>query len=210
VREFSGGKAVLELCCGAGRICLELARAGFNVTGIDLDDRMLAFARQAAATESQSIRTRLSFDQADVCTFDLGRQFDFIIFEDDGFVYLLDQEDQLACLQQVVTHLTDCGRFLLIFNTPQRELDDDHEREFTYDPLTQIKTCACTWAATGPDGERVAVREGFERRRMTYRYELDLLLKGTGLEVLSRWGDLNCAPFTDPRRQEYHYLCRRV
>jgi len=216
VREFSGGSSVLELCCGAGRLCLELARAGLDVTGIDLDDRMLAVTQQAAAGEREPVRNRLRFRQADVCTFSLDERFDFIILEDDGFVYLLDTQDQLACLERIRTHLGDQGKFFLSFPTPQRELDGDYARnilggeDFTYDPQRQIKTCRCAWTTVGHDGTRTTVREGFERRRLTYPCELDLLLQGSGLTVLARWGDLDRAPFTDPSRQDYHYLCARA
>jgi SAM-dependent methyltransferase len=216
VREFSGGNSVLELCCGAGRLCLELARAGFEVTGIDLDDRMLAFAQQAALAEGEPVRDRLRFLQLDVCTFSLDGRFDFVIFEDDGFVYLLDTQAQSACLERIRAHLTDQGKLLLCFPTPQRELDADYAgsvlsgEDFTYDPQTQIKMARCAWTAVDPDGNRSVIREGFERRRLTYPCELELLLKASGLAVLARWGDLDRAPFTDPNRQDYHYLCSRA
>jgi len=209
VRQL-GAQSVLELCCGGGKLCLELAVAGFDTTGIDLDDRMLAFAQAAAASLPRSVQRRVRFQQADMCTFDLGQRFDVVILEDDGFVYLLDLQDQLACLQRVVAHLADDGRFLLNFNTPQRELYEDHEREFTYDPQTQIKTCHCVWTSLEGDGTPTTVSEGFERRRLTYPCELELLLRVAGLTVMERWGDMKGTPFTNPALQEYHYLCRRT
>ena len=38
-------RAVLDAGCGMGRVAIELARRGFDVDGVDLDDELLAFAR---------------------------------------------------------------------------------------------------------------------------------------------------------------------
>src|SRR5271165_6841628 len=40
------GAAVLDLCCGDGRITRQLQRRGFSVTGLDGSERMLTLARQ--------------------------------------------------------------------------------------------------------------------------------------------------------------------
>ncbi|HUS47788.1 MAG TPA: methyltransferase domain-containing protein [Phycisphaerae bacterium] len=215
-RDFCGGQSVLELCCGAGRLCIELARAGYDVTGIDLDERMLRTARRALGQESADTQARARFTQDDVTRFDLDRQFDLIMFEDDGFVYLLDQADQLACLDRVRRHLAPEGWFLLAFTTPQRELDQDYagrvlgSAEFEYDPLRQVKTCLCSWTVADQAGGESVVQEGHERRRLTYPCELELLLRSSSLEVVERWGDLERTPFRDPCRQDYHYLCRKA
>ena len=43
------GKSILELACGTGRITITLAKAGFEVTGIDYADGMLQEAREKSA-----------------------------------------------------------------------------------------------------------------------------------------------------------------
>jgi SAM-dependent methyltransferase len=43
------GSQVLDLCCGQGRHAVELARRGFQVTGLDISGERLALARQRAA-----------------------------------------------------------------------------------------------------------------------------------------------------------------
>ena len=37
--HLKGGERILDLACGFGRHCLELARRGFSVTGVDVTDR---------------------------------------------------------------------------------------------------------------------------------------------------------------------------
>ena len=47
LREI-GGTRVLDAGCGTGRVAIELARRGFSVVGMDLDDSMLTAARANA------------------------------------------------------------------------------------------------------------------------------------------------------------------
>ncbi|MEE8153873.1 MAG: class I SAM-dependent methyltransferase, partial [Phycisphaerales bacterium] len=40
------GRRMLEPACGSGRLVAAMARRGFNVTGFDLSEEMLRFARR--------------------------------------------------------------------------------------------------------------------------------------------------------------------
>lgn len=204
LKEFSRGKRVLELCCGAGKLAIQLAREGYEVTGIDLSASMLSVARRQSAGEDESVRQRIRLMQGDVCTFDLGEMFDFVILEDDAFHYLLTQEEQLACLRRVQRHLADDGYLLLSFETPQMELADRQARD--YDPVRQILTLQNEWTVVDEKGKRSVVRQGTERRRQTYPCELELLLRCAGLEPVRRWGDWQRAPFD--AQQGYVYLVK--
>lgn len=70
----------LELGCGAGCWCIELARRGFDVTGVDLAPEAISWARQKARAAGLDIR----FVQADVLALAdwADARFDFIL---DGF-----------------------------------------------------------------------------------------------------------------------------
>jgi 2-polyprenyl-3-methyl-5-hydroxy-6-metoxy-1,4-benzoquinol methylase len=50
----TGGR-ILDLCCGAGRHALELARRGFAVTGVDRYRPYLDSARSAANAEGLGV-----------------------------------------------------------------------------------------------------------------------------------------------------------
>jgi SAM-dependent methyltransferase len=63
--ELAPGARVLDVACGHGRHSLELARRGFDVTGVDLSPRAIAFAREAAEREALSA-TFLERDARDV------------------------------------------------------------------------------------------------------------------------------------------------
>src|SRR5437016_14614215 len=48
------GARIADIPCGAGRLSLELARRGYNVTGVDLCSGLLEDARRGAKAEGLS------------------------------------------------------------------------------------------------------------------------------------------------------------
>ena len=44
--ELSGGRKILELACGSGRVLLPLAQEGYELTGVDNSEKMLEIAQQ--------------------------------------------------------------------------------------------------------------------------------------------------------------------
>lgn len=206
LKEFCRGSRVLELCCGAGKLVVQLAREGYEVTGVDLNATMLEVAQERVGREPEAVRRRIRLVQEDACTFNLGEAFDFIILEDDAFHYLLTQEDQLACLRRVHDHLAPNGHFLMAFETPNVELAGGKVHD--YDPVTPILTLRNEWTVVDEKGGRSVVRQGIERRRQTYPCELGLLLACSGLEPICRWSDYDRTPFD--ARHGCIYLMRRA
>ncbi|MEV6240435.1 class I SAM-dependent methyltransferase [Lentzea sp. NPDC051838] len=64
-------KSVLDAGCGTGRVAIELARHGIEVVGADLDESMLAFAREHAPD--------ITWVRSDLAELDLGRTFDVVV-----------------------------------------------------------------------------------------------------------------------------------
>jgi len=207
IQKFCKGNRILELCSGGGRLLIHLARQGLTVTGIDLSKEMLHLCRMNIESESKSVQGRIRIIQDDMCTFDFQETFDFIILEDDGFMYLLTKDDQLSCLQRVSAHLSDNGFFFLSFATPQKELNSASNYE--YDTINQVKTQPCEWTILDQNGHQQNIKQGFERRRLTYPEELECLLALSQLSPVACWGDLQMNPFTDPLTQDYNYLIEK-
>jgi len=93
-----GGGPILELGCGTGRVLLPLARAGYEITGIDLSVGMLERCRARLQSEPPEVRDRVRLVAADMTSFDLGRRFATILCPFAGFQQLRAVEQQLACL----------------------------------------------------------------------------------------------------------------
>ena len=199
---------VLELACGTGRVAIPLAKAGLQVTGIDLSRGMLDEARRKAAAEGVSA----TWIEADMRAFDLGATFSTIILVANGLCHLLTIADFEACAACVRKHLAPGGRFIIdVFvphcgiltrdpagRYPMSEPYDDPDgrgqvavmHNNIYDPTTQINhiTTYTTWSS----GEEIA---GEVDMRMYFPQELDALLKYNGLPVAQKFSDYAGTPF---------------
>jgi SAM-dependent methyltransferase len=109
-----GGKSILELGCGTGRLLLPLAGAGFEMTGLDISEPMLDGAR-AKLRKQQGPWPELHC--ADMRNFKLAARFDAATIPFNTFLHLHQRADQLSCLRSVHEHLVDGGLLLLdVFN----------------------------------------------------------------------------------------------
>lgn len=71
---------VLDSGCGQGTQALRLARLGHTVLGVDVSDRLLDDAREAASRESPEVRARLTFEHGDLLSLrpEIHGRFDLI------------------------------------------------------------------------------------------------------------------------------------
>lgn len=118
IRRFGDGGAyrrVLDLGCGTGNHALPLARRGYDVTGVDLSDDMVARARRKAADEG----TNAAFEAGDMRTVDLGRTFDVALILFAALGYNIADADVGAALANARRHLRRGGLLVLdVWNAP--------------------------------------------------------------------------------------------
>ncbi len=101
---------VLDLCCGQGRHCLELARRGFkHLVGIDQSDYLIKLARQRARRTG----LRVDFRKNDARRLQLRDQFDCIALMGNSFGYFENQSDDAALLEVVHSALRPGGTLAL-------------------------------------------------------------------------------------------------
>lgn len=110
----AGATRVLELGVGAGRISIPLARAGHQVTGIDIDPALLAIARDKASRIAAAARARLDLREGDMRALSLGElRFDRVLIA-HSTIYCLDGDDEVrAMLRGVRAHLAPGGRLVI-------------------------------------------------------------------------------------------------
>ncbi|EOM76195.1 class I SAM-dependent methyltransferase [Rhodococcus rhodnii] len=111
--------AVLDAGCGTGRVGSELARRSHAVTAVDLDDVLLARARQDPS---------LDVRRAELATLDLGCTFDAVVAAGNVMVFL-EPGSERRVVGRVRAHLDAGGLFVAGFTssaryTPER-FDDD-------------------------------------------------------------------------------------
>lgn len=210
----SGGP-VLELGCGNGRIVLPLAREGFDATGIDLSEPMLAVAKERRRTEPEPVRHRLTLLKDDMRTFDLqGQTFGTAIIAFRSFQMLLTPEDERACLQSVRRHLQPGGRLVIdLFDplldrlAPGEQMQTGHlvvdsSRLATSGNRVEVQTLSRhndpvnqvlreVWRFTERDERGLIVRQEEEvlSMRWIYRWEMRYLLELCGFEVEAEYSD---------------------
>ncbi len=107
--EIKPGARVLDLCCGVGRHSLELARRGFQVTGVDRTRSYLDKAIAQATEES----LKVEFIQEDMRDFLRAESFDCAISMFTSFSYFEDPEEDKKVVENVYKSLNPGGVFIL-------------------------------------------------------------------------------------------------
>ena len=193
----SGGP-VLEVGCGTGRVLIPTARAGIEITGLDLSPHMLAVCRERLKAESEEVRSRVRLVEGDMRQFELGRTFQLVTLPFRPFQHLTTVEEQLACLGCIHRHLAEGGKLILdIFNPKLESLVDTNfgkemaeEPEFSLpdgrkvirrhsvvsrDVANQINYTELIYYVTYPDGRQERLVQAFPMRYL-FRFEAEHLL----------------------------------
>lgn len=106
--EPAPGARILDAPSGNGRIALELARRGYDLTGIDIAEDFVSEAKQAAQREQLSAE----FHVGDLRNMPWSGEFDGVYCTGNSFGYF-DDEGNAAFLKSVSGSLKPGGRFLL-------------------------------------------------------------------------------------------------
>src|SRR6478672_7335327 len=80
------GSPVLELACGTGRLLVPIAQAGIEVTGLDISQPMLAIARRKIGQQPDDMQARITLEEGDMQSFELGRKFKLVIIAYSSFL----------------------------------------------------------------------------------------------------------------------------
>lgn len=108
-----GTKTLLDLGCGTGRHDILLAARGYEVTGVDMSEEMLAVARSNANLSTlNSQPSSISFQQGDIRSARLGRKFDVVISLFHVMSYQVTNSDLLAAFATAREHLEPGGIFI--------------------------------------------------------------------------------------------------
>jgi len=209
------GGPILDLCCGNGRYCIALAERGYDVVGVDINESLIARARQwADERDRQDHAGNVRFEVGDIVNLDLGMTFRLAILPGWSFQVILTQADQLEFLRRLRLHLAAGGAFAFNVFIPfnrQRGLEEkdgaygwpsnpDYHAgaRRSYDPVSQIETL---------------VESNIHpiKLRHTSLAEMKLLFGLAGFEIVEMYGDdEDMRPFTGAIDDDYTILARKV
>ncbi len=186
---------------------LAVAAAGYEATGLDSSDEMLAIGRSKAGENVDLVR-------GDMRRFDLGRKFPLIAITLNAFMHIIRVEDQLSVLRSAAKHLTPGGSFVISTINPYSVSLQDTESKLIHE-FTMKDPQAGSWVTklsarevdTAEQVEHVTffydeTKDGQVRRtvttlefRYTYRYEMELLLQQAGLRATRVYGNYDLDPY---------------
>jgi SAM-dependent methyltransferase len=105
-------KTLLEPGCGSGRLVVEMAARGYDVTGFDLNADSLRYLKQRLKRRKLTADVKL----ADMARFSIGRTYDAAFNTFNTFRHLLDESSALNHLKCVAEHVRPGGIFILGFH----------------------------------------------------------------------------------------------
>ena len=109
IAKLGRGDSVLDVCCGPGRISVELALCGMEVTGVDITQPFLDAAAETAEDENVS----LNLINADMRKFSSRKKFDAAVNIYNSFGYCDSVSDDTLILKKVAAALKKGGTFIL-------------------------------------------------------------------------------------------------
>jgi SAM-dependent methyltransferase len=205
---------VAELGVGNGRICIEVAKQGRNITGVDSSSAILELCRKRA--REAGVSERVSLIQADFRDFVLAEPAELIVLPFHSIGHLLTDDDKLRAMRQVRNRLRTGGRFVFdhfIFDPSYVQPGVPHLRaEFTH---AETGRDHLLWEASTHDMANHVIRivvwtdeidtSGTVVSRRYRRLNLSWiapersrrLLEQAGFEIEAAYGDFEENPLTE-------------
>jgi len=196
--QLAGAGPALELAIGTGRVALPLAARGIRVDGVDLSSAMVDRLRAKPGGD------RLSVTIGDFADVPVPGTYRLIYVVWNTLFNLLTQEDQVRCFENVATHLTGDGSFVVEAFAPSFlhrlrnhqyveaeaiEVDEVRLDVLRHDAATQMLE------ESHVSLSRAGVRLNPVVQRYAWPSELDLMARIAGLCLTGRWGGWAREPF---------------
>ena len=203
-------KSLLDICCGTGQLAVYFLERGYRVTGLDLSEHMLRYARENVAPYVESGQARLV--HADASDFSLDEQFGLAVSTFDALNHLESEQALRQCFQCVFAALVPDGYFIFDLNTRaglmrwnNMSVNDDEQITIitrgVYDGQSDRAATRITGFIRNPDG----LYERFEQTAFNTAFDLQrvraaLLDTGWRHVHFARVQDL-AAPIDEPERE---------
>ena len=202
---------VLDLGCGTGKMTLELARRGYDMTGIDYSPEMLDIARGEAEKSGQDVLWLCQ----DMREFELYGTVDAAVCCLDCINHLEDEVDLEKCFNLVHNYLIPDGIFIFDINGKYKfeniyadntyAMEEDGGMcvwENYYDPDSRICDFYITLFKECKDG-RYERHDETQSERMYTLADIKSALEKCNMEYLDCFGDLEFTPGNDECERIY-------
>ncbi len=205
---------ILDLCCGQGRHCLELARRGFrNVMGVDRSRYLIRLAKKRAQTEALQV----SFKEGDARNPRLNENsFDCVAIMGNSFGYFSNKQDDEKVLTTVGKILRPTGQLVLDITDGAHMAENFDRRSWEWIDEHHF---VCRERSISKEGDRLISREvivndetgviadQFYAERLYTRESISKLLEKTGFRNIRHHGH---AEAVSDRDQDLGMMARRI
>ena len=159
---------VADLACGTGSLTFALAKAGYEVIGVDRSQGMLCAAenKKDACGDQETI-----FICQDICALDLYGTVDAAICHLDGINHLMTQTAVRTAFERVSLFLNEGGLFVFDLNTPYKMAEILGNNTFVYD----YDDIYCVW------------QNEYNAKRMACSFDLTFFERSGG--IYRRYGE---------------------
>ena len=205
---------ILDLCCGQGRHCLELARRGFkHVMGLDRSRYLVRLAKKRAQNEGLQVL----FKEGDARNPRLPENsFDCIAIMGNSFGYFSNKQDDEKVLTAVGKILRPSGQLVLDITDGAHMHENFDKRSWEWIDEHHF---VCRERTISQDGERLISREvivhdemgviadQFYAERLYTRESISKLMEKTGFRNVRHHGH---AEAQSDRDQDLGMMARRI
>ena len=222
-----GGGPVLELGAGTGRVTAHLAKAGFDITGVEISGRMLELGRLRMERLGEAGQ-RVQLVQGDMAALDVRGKFRTVIVPFRTFHHLHTIDRQLSALDAIRRKLAPDGIAVIDLFRPNLAAFADSEGRLSVayekklpksdDRVVQRFRVKCDWeqqlAAIDyywdvyRGTRRISRDHAPMQWRWFHRYEFEHLLARAKLRVVRIVGDFEGTPYDEKSEEMIFFAVR--
>lgn len=189
---------ILDLGCGTGSFCLEMAGRGYEMIGIDLSADMLACAKAKSTEQGRDIL----FLNQDMAGFELYGTVDAIVCLIDSINYITYKNDLKRLFKLVRNYLNPGGLFIFDINSEYKlemvlgsnvyhsvEEDAAYIWQNSYDSSRRL--CRFDLTIFAGQGNSCSRFDEVHYERAYSTAEMEKLIRDSGLQLCSVFGEFS-------------------
>ncbi len=209
--NLSNRDSILDAGCGPGRISIDFALLGLDVTGVDLIEPFLQTAKESADDEGVSIE----LIQADLREFKSTKKFDCAVNLYTSFGYCDTKFDDELILRCIADSVKDGGSFIMECLSREIAVRDFTEGEWferagktvltSFGVVGAWEGLRSNWTLVDANGKRLT-HEFIQR--LYSACELRDILLGCGYSSCDVYGDFDKSPYDHKARTMVLY-CKK-
>ena len=200
IAGLTKSSSVLDAGCGPGRISVELAAKGLDVTGVDIIQSELDAAKDSADAEG----VKLDLINCDLRSFKSQKKFDCAINLYTSFGYCDTIEEDFQILKNIADSLRDNGFFILECTSRETAIlyftDGEWFERSGLTVLTQFSVegawegLRSKWTIINRDGQRI---EHEFVQRLYSAIELKRMMIRAGFNSVEIYGNYDFSPYNE-------------